>query len=95
MKAAYIEKFGGPEVLQYGDLPDPVAGPGEVAQILHHDDAIYPLPRPHDEVVLNTQVRVNFDASRVEQTIRELVPQLGAKRIRRYAGKLGELCRRG
>jgi ectoine hydroxylase-related dioxygenase (phytanoyl-CoA dioxygenase family) len=29
-------------------------GPGEVAQVLHHDDAIYPLPRPHDEVVLNT-----------------------------------------
>ncbi len=30
MKAAYIEKFGGPEVLIYGDLPDPVAGPGQV-----------------------------------------------------------------
>src|SRR5271170_4926789 len=30
MKAVYIEKFGGPEVLQYGDMPDPVAGPGEV-----------------------------------------------------------------
>ena len=30
MKAAFIEKFGGPEVLRYGDLPDPVAGPGEV-----------------------------------------------------------------
>ncbi|MGA2127633.1 MAG: NADP-dependent oxidoreductase [Xanthobacteraceae bacterium] len=30
MKAAYFERFGGPEVLQYGDLPDPVAGPGEV-----------------------------------------------------------------
>jgi ectoine hydroxylase-related dioxygenase (phytanoyl-CoA dioxygenase family) len=29
-------------------------GPGELAQILHHDDAIYPLPRPHPEVVLNT-----------------------------------------
>ena len=29
-------------------------GPGEVAQILHHDDAVYPLPRPHGEVVLNT-----------------------------------------
>ena len=27
-----------------------------------------------DEVVLNTQVRVNFDASRVEQTIHDLVP---------------------
>jgi hypothetical protein len=25
MKAAYIDRFGGPEVLQYGDLPDPVA----------------------------------------------------------------------
>jgi len=30
MKAAYIEKFGGPEVLKVGDLPDPAAGPGQV-----------------------------------------------------------------
>src|SRR5262245_58617849 len=30
MKAVFIEKFGGPEVLQYGDLPDPVAASGEV-----------------------------------------------------------------
>src|SRR5215475_5096303 len=30
MKAAYIERFGGPEVLTYGDLPDPVAGPGQI-----------------------------------------------------------------
>jgi NADPH:quinone reductase-like Zn-dependent oxidoreductase len=30
MKAAFIERFGGPEVFQYGDLPDPVAAPGEV-----------------------------------------------------------------
>ena len=30
MKAAYIEQFGGPEVLKYGDLPDPVAGAGEI-----------------------------------------------------------------
>lgn len=30
MKAAFIEHFGGPDVLQYGDLPDPVAGPGQV-----------------------------------------------------------------
>ena len=30
MKAAFIEQFGGPEVLKYSDLPDPVAGPGEV-----------------------------------------------------------------
>src|SRR5262249_39417892 len=30
MKAAFIERFGGPEVFQYGDLPDPVANPGAV-----------------------------------------------------------------
>jgi ectoine hydroxylase-related dioxygenase (phytanoyl-CoA dioxygenase family) len=29
-------------------------GPGELSQVLHHDDAIYPVPRPHDELVLNT-----------------------------------------
>lgn len=28
-------------------------GPGEVSQPLHPDDAIYPLPRPHPEVVVN------------------------------------------
>ncbi len=30
MKAVFIEQHGGPEVLKYGDLPDPVAGSGEV-----------------------------------------------------------------
>jgi NADPH:quinone reductase-like Zn-dependent oxidoreductase len=30
MKAVFFEQHGGPAVLQYGDLPDPVAGPGEV-----------------------------------------------------------------
>jgi len=29
-------------------------GPGEKAQFLHMDDGIYPLPRPHPEVVLNS-----------------------------------------
>jgi ectoine hydroxylase-related dioxygenase (phytanoyl-CoA dioxygenase family) len=28
-------------------------GPGETAQSLHPDDAIYPMPRPHPEVVVN------------------------------------------
>ena len=28
-------------------------GPGEVAQPLHPDDAIYPMPRPHQELVVN------------------------------------------
>src|ERR1044071_292219 len=30
MKAAYIEKFGGPEVIKYGGLPDPSPGPGQI-----------------------------------------------------------------
>jgi NADPH:quinone reductase-like Zn-dependent oxidoreductase len=30
VKAAFIEQFGGPDVIKYGDLPDPVAGPGQV-----------------------------------------------------------------
>jgi NADPH:quinone reductase-like Zn-dependent oxidoreductase len=35
MKAVYIEKFGGPEVLKYDDLPDPAPGPGEVVVDVH------------------------------------------------------------
>ena len=30
MKASYIEEFGGPEVIKYGDRPDPVPAPGQV-----------------------------------------------------------------
>jgi hypothetical protein len=30
MKAAFIERYGGPEVFQYGEFADPVAGSGEV-----------------------------------------------------------------
>ena len=29
MKASYLDEQGGPEVLKYGDLPDPIAGGGE------------------------------------------------------------------
>src|SRR4051794_5491496 len=35
MKAAFFMKHGGPEVLQYGDVPDPVAGSGEVLVDVH------------------------------------------------------------
>ena len=35
MKAAYFMKNGGPEVMQYGDVPDPAAGPGQVLVDLH------------------------------------------------------------
>src|SRR5437868_6947549 len=30
MKAAFIERHGGPEVLKFGEMPDPVAAPGEI-----------------------------------------------------------------
>ena len=35
MKASYFEEHGGREVLKYGDLPDPKAGPGEVVVDIH------------------------------------------------------------
>lgn len=35
MKAAYIEQFGGPEVIKYGDLPDPSPGPGQIVVDAH------------------------------------------------------------
>jgi ectoine hydroxylase-related dioxygenase (phytanoyl-CoA dioxygenase family) len=44
-------------VLGHSQLSAPTGiqiGPGEPAQILHRDDSIYPLPQPHQEVVLNT-----------------------------------------
>jgi NADPH:quinone reductase-like Zn-dependent oxidoreductase len=35
MKAVYFEENGGPEVLKFGDLPDPVAKAGEVIVDIH------------------------------------------------------------
>jgi len=35
MKAAFFMKNGGPEVMQYGEVPDPVAGPGQVLVDIH------------------------------------------------------------
>src|SRR5262249_48035928 len=35
MKAAFIRRYGGPEVVEYGDLPDPTAGPGDVVVDVH------------------------------------------------------------
>ena len=35
MKAAFFMKHGGPEVMQYGDVPDPVAGSGQVLVDVH------------------------------------------------------------
>ena len=35
MKAAYFMKNGGPEVFEYGEVPDPVAGAGEVVLDVH------------------------------------------------------------
>lgn len=35
MKAAFFRGYGPPEVLEYGEMPDPVAGPGEVLIDIH------------------------------------------------------------
>ena len=35
MKAAFFRKHGGPEVMEYGDIADPVAGPGQVLVDVH------------------------------------------------------------
>src|SRR5262245_35805246 len=35
MKAAFFMQHGGPEVLRYGDVPDPAAGPGELLVDVH------------------------------------------------------------
>src|ERR671917_2758425 len=35
MKASFFRKYGGPEVLEYGDWPDPSPGPGEVLVDIH------------------------------------------------------------
>jgi ectoine hydroxylase-related dioxygenase (phytanoyl-CoA dioxygenase family) len=45
------------EVLGHYQFSAPVAiqiGPGEAAQVLHRDEDVYPLTRPHPQVVLNT-----------------------------------------
>ena len=47
-------------------------GPGEVNQVLHHDDSIYPLPVPHGEVVLNTMWP--FDDFTIENGATRILP---------------------
>ena len=49
MKASYIVAQGGPEVFEYGELPDPVAGPGEVpvhTAIRETGGTAWPIPDP-------------------------------------------------
>jgi ectoine hydroxylase-related dioxygenase (phytanoyl-CoA dioxygenase family) len=44
------------ETLEYYQLSTPVGlsiGPGETVQPMHHDDLVYPLPWPHQHVVVN------------------------------------------
>lgn len=41
MRAIQVQKFGGPEVLVPADLPEPVAGPGQVVVGLAAADVIY------------------------------------------------------
>jgi ectoine hydroxylase-related dioxygenase (phytanoyl-CoA dioxygenase family) len=61
------------QVLGHYQLSAPVGisiGPGEQAQILHRDDAVYPLPQPGPPVVVNTMWPLD-----------EFTPQNGATRF--------------
>jgi len=63
------------QVLGHCQLSAPTGiqiGPGEAEQILHRDDSIYPLPEPHQEVVLNTMW--TFDDFTVENGATRFVP---------------------
>ena len=62
-------------VLGPAQLSAPTAieiGPGERAQPLHPDDAIYPIPRPHPEIVVN--VMWPLDDFTVENGATRVVP---------------------
>jgi NADPH:quinone reductase len=47
MRAIQVTRFGGPEVLMVGELPDPVAGPGQVVVEVAVADTLF----------LDTQIR--------------------------------------
>jgi len=50
MKAIQIKSYGGPEVIEYVDLPDPEPGPGQVLVKAHSLGVGYP------DVLLRTGV---------------------------------------
>jgi ectoine hydroxylase-related dioxygenase (phytanoyl-CoA dioxygenase family) len=53
MLLAVVERLLGPGFLL--SAPTGISiGPGEAAQRLHRDDAVYPVARPHAELVINT-----------------------------------------
>jgi NADPH:quinone reductase len=57
MKAVWIDSYGGPDVLTFGDRPDPVAGPGQIlikvesasvnwSDTVRRRNGAYPFPTP-------------------------------------------------
>lgn len=41
MRVAKVERFGGPEVLMAAEMPDPVAGPGQVVVRVTAADVLF------------------------------------------------------
>jgi ectoine hydroxylase-related dioxygenase (phytanoyl-CoA dioxygenase family) len=73
-------------------------GPGEKAQPLHRDDGVYPLARPHPDVVVNTDVALRrLHRGERRHPPRPPEPPLrrptrrGGDRLRRDAGGLGDV----
>lgn len=48
MKAVRFSQFGGPEVLEIVDLPDPHAGPGQIRVAVHAAGIGTASPASHD-----------------------------------------------
>jgi hypothetical protein len=46
MRAAVVTRFGGPEVFELAELPDPVLGPGQVAWFGHTASRYYGIDGP-------------------------------------------------
>ena len=81
MKAAYIESQGGPEVLQFGDVLDPIAGPGEAVVDIYAasvNAADWKVRSGASGPVTNFPYILGRDFSGVVRTVGEGVPDVAA-----------------
>ena len=59
MKAVFVRKYGGPDVLEVGELPDPVPGPGDVL-VAVEAASLNPIDWKMREGMLRARFELNF-----------------------------------
>jgi ectoine hydroxylase-related dioxygenase (phytanoyl-CoA dioxygenase family) len=64
-------------------------GPGELAQVIHQDDIVYPLPWPHDTVLVNTMWA--FDDFTEANGATRIIPGSQRREVGDYTTYLDEL----